>query len=70
MTDRPREREYVTVTVTGSKPLFHANGTTALLFQTLEMSSIAFLVDLKAIGVIRQHLERAEAFLLQQTGNA
>lgn len=70
MPKRPREAGYVTVTVTGSKTSMRADGSTALILRTLEGGSIAFRVDLRAIGVIRKDLAKIEAFLLQQGGSA
>jgi hypothetical protein len=70
MTDRERTADYVTLTVTGSKPLFHPDGTTALCLRTQEKGAIAFRVDLQAISVLRNDLAKCETFLAQPTGKA
>lgn len=65
-----RTADYVTVTVTGSKPVFRPDQTTALVLRTREKGAIAFRVDLQAIKALRKDLAKCEAFLLQSTGKA
>ncbi len=70
MTDREQTQDYVTLTVTGSKPVFHPDGTTALVLRTLERGAIAFRIDLQAIAALRDALAKSEAFLRQPQGRA
>lgn len=70
----PQENDYDTVTVTGSKTILRPDGRAAILLRghrrATEPYSVAFEVNLQAIGALRADLAKAEQFLLARPGNA
>lgn len=64
------EETYLTVTVTGSKILRRADGSTAILFRFEKGPPIAFAVDLQNLAQLRVEIAKAEQFLNQAAGAA
>lgn len=58
-----RSGDFRTVTVTHSSPMAQADGSTALLLETLEGGPIAFRIDAHAIALLRRQLGECEAIL-------
>ncbi len=61
---------FTTVTVKKSFAAAEPSGKVALCFETREVGTIAFEVDMKAISSIRKNLVECEKILSQKSGNA
>jgi hypothetical protein len=65
-----RDRLLETVTVTGSQIVMTAEGATALALTTQERGTIAFVVTLETIAILRKDLATAEIRLQQPIGHS
>lgn len=69
-----RDADYDTVKVLRSKVLFRPDHRAAILLEghrrANEPYSVAFEVDMQAIGILRTELDRAAAFLSGVAGSA
>lgn len=61
---------YKSVTILRSWPAATASGATALVLETQESGTIAFVVTLATIPILRDALAQAERLLMLGTGNA